>query len=183
MIDLPKKFPTLLTKRLSLRMPDKKYIKEMATLANDEEVAKNLSSLPYPYKEEDAKKWIESALKKFDDKMVMNFVITDKTSGCYMGNIDLIFSHQHNHATLGYWLGKPYWGRGYMSEAVKELIRYGFEVLKLHRIVSHHFHTNPASGRVMQKAGMKMEGIRRAHFKKGDFYLDIHDFGILREEF
>ncbi len=183
MIDLPKRFPTLSTKRLCLKIPDKKYIKEMTILANDKEVSKNLSSLPYPYNEEDAKKWIESAMKKFEDKMLMSFVITDKQEGYYMGNIDLIFSHDHNHATLGYWLGKPYWGKGYMSEAVRELIRYGFEVLKLHRIASHHFHTNPASGRVMQKAGMTPEGIRREHFKKAEVYLDIHDWGILREEF
>ena len=183
MIDLPKAFPRLHTERLTLCEQDEKYIPQMVALANEKEVSKMLSSMPYPYYAKDARGWIETAAKKYAEKTLISFAITNKQSGDYMGNIDLMLSPEHNHATLGYWLGKPYWGKGVMSEAARAVMVYGFDTLKLRRLAAHHFHINPASGRVMEKAGMKLEGIRKAHFKKGENYLDIHDWGILREEF
>ncbi len=183
MKDLPQIFPTLHTQRLVLCRQDEKFISQMVELANREEIAKNLSSMSYPYGKEDAKEWIEQANRRYVEKKLISFAITEKENGDYMGNIDLDLSLRHNHATLGYWIGVPYWGRGYMSEAATEVMRYGFEELGLRRIAAHHFQTNPASGRVMEKVGMKLEGIRRKHFKKGETYLDIHDWGILREAF
>jgi len=183
MIDLPEVFPILNTKRLVLREQDECHIPQMVTLANTEDVAKMLSSMPYPYTRKDAKAWIKKARQEYMQKVLISFAITDKEIQKYMGTVDMMLSPEHNHATLAYWLGRPYWGKGFMSESVVAVIHYGFDVLGLRRIASHHFHTNPASGRVMEKAGMKREGIRRAHFKKGEEYLDVHDWGILREEF
>ena len=84
-----------------------------------------------------------------------------------------------NNGELGYWIGKPYWGRGYCTEAAREMVRYGFEILGLHRIHSNHFGSSPASGRVMQKIGMIREGTRREHYKKWGEYEDRVEYGLL----
>jgi RimJ/RimL family protein N-acetyltransferase len=88
-----------------------------------------------------------------------------------------------SRAELGYWLGVPYWNQGYMSEAVRRMIQYGFEHMQLNRVFARYLMTNPASGRVMQKAGMTYEGVMRKHTRKGDQFHDLAYYSILRSEF
>ena len=83
---------------------------------------------------------------------------------------------------MGYWIGVPYWNKGYCSEAAKALIGYGFDELGLNRVFAEHMVRNPASGRVMEKAGMTYEGTLRQHVKKWDRYEDLKVYGILRTE-
>ncbi|MFB2772525.1 GNAT family N-acetyltransferase, partial [Pelatocladus sp. BLCC-F211] len=98
------------------------------------------------------------------------------------GAIGLGINQKHNHAELGYWIGKPFWGNGYCTEAAQEVLRYGFEKLGLHRICASHFAHNPTSGRVMQKIGMTYEGCRRQHTLKWGEYIDVMEYGILKSE-
>ena len=86
------------------------------------------------------------------------------------------------NAEAGYWIGRPFWSRGYATEALRAVLAYGFEGLELHRIHAHHFARNSASGRVMQKADMQLEGVHREHAKKDDHFEDIVVYGILRAE-
>ena len=81
----------------------------------------------------------------------------------------------------GYWLGKDYWNKGYATEAVKAVIGYGFEKLRLNRIYAGHFTKNPASGRVMQKTGMTHEGLGREHILHWGVYEDMVECAILRK--
>ena len=97
------------------------------------------------------------------------------------GGMGIHIDHRHNHAEIGYWLGKPYWGKGYATEAGQALLGYGFETLNLYRIHASHFVGNPASGRVMQKLGMRFEGLRPGYMRKGDQYYDLVLYGILRD--
>jgi ribosomal-protein-alanine N-acetyltransferase len=83
---------------------------------------------------------------------------------------------------MGYWLGVPYWGQGYATEAGGEVLRYGFEDLKLHRIFASHFEHNPTSGKVLCKLGMHHEGCQRKHILKWNRFVDSELYGILREE-
>ena len=83
---------------------------------------------------------------------------------------------------MGYWMGVPYWNHGYCSEAARALVAHGFQQMGLHRIYAFHFVRNPASGRVMQKAGMTYEGTLRQHVKKWERYEDLTAYGILRSE-
>lgn len=94
----------------------------------------------------------------------------------------LILDSENNCAELGYWIGKPYWGRGYCTEAARAIVRYGFDDLHLHRIHSSHFASNPASGRVMQKIGMTREGCLRQHIRKWGQWEDVVLYGILRSQ-
>ena len=98
------------------------------------------------------------------------------------GGIGLRLAPDHQHAELGYWIGVPYWGQGYATEASRELLRYGFEDLGLHRIFASHFKHNPASGRILVKLGMRYEGCQREHLRKWDRFVDSELYGILRQE-
>lgn len=80
-------------------------------------------------------------------------------------------------------MGVPYWGQGIATEAVAALIAQGFDTLDLNRIYATHFARNPASGRVMQKAGMVFEGILRQHLRKADRFEDLVRYGILRSDY
>jgi RimJ/RimL family protein N-acetyltransferase len=88
----------------------------------------------------------------------------------------------HDAGELGYWIGKPYWNQGYCTEAAKAVLRYVFSALELNRVGAIHFTRNPASGRVMQKIGMRYEGERRQALKRWGEYVDIACYGILRED-
>jgi RimJ/RimL family protein N-acetyltransferase len=100
-----------------------------------------------------------------------------------VGNVGLRLCPQHARGELGYLIGKRYWGRGYCTEAVRAALRYAFNELKLNRVFAEHFSRNPASGRVMQKTGMRYEGILRQHLRKLDGqFEDAVTYGILRAE-
>jgi ribosomal-protein-alanine N-acetyltransferase len=99
-----------------------------------------------------------------------------------VGAVGLILAPAHDRAELGYWIGAPYWGRGYATEASRAVVRWGFEGLGLRRIHASHFPRNPASGRVLEKLGMRHEGTLRQHVKKWDEYLDLESYGLLADE-
>jgi RimJ/RimL family protein N-acetyltransferase len=83
---------------------------------------------------------------------------------------------------MGYWIGAPYWNRGYATEAARAVLRFAFDTVGLHRIYATHFTRNPASGRVMEKTGMQREGVWREHLMRGERFEDAVVYGILREE-
>jgi RimJ/RimL family protein N-acetyltransferase len=85
-------------------------------------------------------------------------------------------------AELGYWVGKSYWNHGYCTEAARAVVRFAFEDLGLRRVFAQRYRRNPASGRVMQKAGMRHEGTLRQHAVKWDVVDDIEVYGVLHEE-
>ena len=99
-----------------------------------------------------------------------------------IGAIGVVVRPQHDKGELGYWIGEPYWGRGFATEAAGAIIRYGFETFDLNRLSAVHFARNPASGRVLQKNGMRHEGSLRQDLKKWDEYVDVEVYGILRSE-
>ena len=107
---------------------------------------------------------------------------TLRDDGRQIGGIGLRVDYQHQHAELGYWLGPPYWGLGYATEAAREILRYGFQDLSLHRIFASHFKHNTASGRILLKLGMRYEGCQREHVRKWDRFVDSELYGILRHE-
>ena len=83
---------------------------------------------------------------------------------------------------IGYWVGLPYWNRGYATEASAALLDFGFDVLGLNRILARHITRNPASGRVMQKVGMEFEGISRQHFLARGQFEDVACYAILSSD-
>ena len=83
-----------------------------------------------------------------------SFAVTRRADGILIGAIGIHISLQSHSGEISYWIGVPYWGQGYCTEAARAVLKYGFEVLNLNRIQTRHISENPASGRVMQKLGM-----------------------------
>jgi [ribosomal protein S5]-alanine N-acetyltransferase len=170
--------PTLETPRLKLRPYTEADIPELLPLIGTREVAATTLRIAHPYTEQDAKAFLE--LAKDPDKLWL--AITLRSDGRQIGGIGLRVEKQHQHAELGYWLGVPFWGHGYATEAAADILRYGFETLALHRIFASHFKQNPASGRILKKVGMKYEGCQREHLLKWDRFVDSELYGLLRRE-
>ncbi|MEI5994227.1 GNAT family N-acetyltransferase [Candidatus Enterococcus mansonii] len=124
----------------------------------------------------------ESIANYFISAPLGKYGIELKTSGKFIGTIDLRVDDQHNVAEIGYAMNKAFWGQGYMPEAAREILRLGFEELRLMRIFATHDIKNPQSGRVMEKIGMKVEGkIPNARMWKGKVVTDMMR-GITLEE-
>jgi len=160
--------PTLQTERLILRPYSEADIPELLPLIGRREVAATTLRIAHPYTEKDARSFLE--LTKDPDKIWL--AITLRGNGRQIGGIGLRIEQDQLRAELGYWLGVPYWGKGYATEAARELMRHGFEELGLHRIFASHFKHNPASGRVLKKLGMLYEGCQREHIRKWDQFVD-----------
>ncbi len=181
--ELPKEQVTLVTQRLKLRPLHMKDVESIVDIHSDKDMALLMSdSIPVPYKTEDAVKFVENSYINYREKENIEFCITLKDENELIGVVGIDINQKDDHVTLGYWLGKAWWGKGYMSEAVSEVVAYCFEELEIHRVASHHFHPNIASGKVMQKAGLKCEGRRKEHYKKGDIFFDIMDYGVVKSE-
>ncbi len=174
------KFPSIATDRLVLNQLQRSDIYEIVQLLNEKVFSENAISLPYPYFPRYAEFWLGVAQKGFEEKNKYIFAIRQKDNPKIIGGIEIGIDTKNNKAELGYWMGKKYWNQGYMTEAVKSVIEFGFK-LGLKKISASHFSTNPASGKVMIKAGMKKEGMLRCHTKKGDSYQDHVVYAIIQE--
>jgi len=107
-----------------------------------------------------------------------------KATGQIIGMIGMMqISRKHRRAEVGYWLGKSYWGKGYAAEALRLMLRFGFEQLKLVRITAGVMHLNLTSARMLEKAGFTFEGRLRKNFMQHGQWLDELRYGILKEEF
>jgi [ribosomal protein S5]-alanine N-acetyltransferase len=177
-----KQRPSLKTKRLILRPFTLMDAPSVQKLAGEIEIASTTLNIPHPYENGVAEAWIQTHQERFEKQESVDFAIVLHESGGLIGAIGLVISVVHSRAEMGYWIGKPFWGRGYCTEAAKAVIDYGFAKLKLHRIYAFHFSRNPASGRVLQKVGMRMEGHLRQHVLKWGAFEDLEHYGILKQD-
>jgi RimJ/RimL family protein N-acetyltransferase len=177
-----KPYPTLLTDRLVLREFTLEDASEVQRLVGQWEVARMMSNVPHPYEDGMAEEWIATHRPAFEAGERLTFAVVLREGGTLIGSITLHLNAQDENAELAYWIGKPYWRQGYCTEAAKELVRYGFEDLGLHRIHSNHFGSNLASGKVMQKVGMSYEGTRPEHYKRWGVHEDRVEYGLLARD-
>ncbi len=149
-------------------------------LADDYEVWKNLSdSFSHPYTRANAEAWV--ALHAGVNPVV-DFAVCD-ASGPIGGIGFQTFTDELRHsAAIGYWLGRPFWGRGVVTSAVMAMTAYGFESLGFLRIYARVYRGNDASTRVLEKAGYKQEGLLRKAILKEGAPTDYYVYAILREE-
>jgi len=139
---------------------------------NDAGIARYTLDIPYPYTRKDAVAWIRKNLKlqKSRKPEKINFVI--EIDGEVAGSVGLSdINRKNKRAELGYWLARKYWNKGIMTRAIRPMIRFGFEKLRLVRIYAFVFPPNKASKRVLEKAGFKLEGkLRKTIVKNGKLY-------------
>jgi len=106
-----------------------------------------------------------------------------KETGKCIGNLFLRLDQENDTASFGYVVNRNFWGKGYMTEALRTIIVFCFVKLEVNRIEAEHFGVNPASGRVMEKAGMTKEGIRRQSRTVKGIVHDKVMYGIIKDDF
>ena len=172
----------LQTERLTLRVYAPSDIPALMPLIGAREVAATTLRIPHPYTESDARDFIARTQEGLlsGSALLLAIVLRERDTLC--GGVGLRIEADHRRAELGYWIGVPYWGNGYATEAAKAVLKYGFGTLELHRIFASHFADNPASARVLQKIGMRHEGRLRAHVLKWGEFLDLEMYGMLASD-
>ena len=145
--------PVLETKRLAMRAPRLEDAKTVATLASDRRIAENTARIPHPYKTSDAESYIVGANKSYGEAVFL-ITLRDKTVVGACG----IMNHEET-PELGYWLGVPFWGKGYATEALHAVIDYAFTDLAHESLQAGARVTNPASRRVLEKCGFQWTGV------------------------
>jgi ribosomal-protein-alanine N-acetyltransferase len=164
--------PTLHTERLVLRPFALADAPNVQRLAGDRRVAATTLLIPHPYGAGVAEAWIETHEPDWEARKSLTLAVT-VTSTELAGAVSLILSLDHRRAELGYWIGVPYWNRGFATEAAAAMVSYGFRELGLHRIEAEAFQQNPASARVLEKVGMEREGVLRQRIFKWDRPMDV----------
>ena len=140
------------TERLVLLALEPAHRARLIALANNRRVAKNLSNMPFPYTVASADDWLGNQDALWGSGTSLNLAIT--LEGELIGGIG-VGVRDHGAWELGYWLGEPYWNRGYATEAATAVRDHAFEALKLPLIVAGHYADNHASGRVLTKIGFR----------------------------
>lgn len=171
----------LKTERLLLRPHRKNDAPALEALADNWNVARMLGRMPHPYPPGSSLTW----MAKHDEqrKARTHFEFAIFLGDTLIGGAGLAKRDSDSEAyELGYWLGEPYWGMGYATEAAGAVVRFGFETLGLPQLVSGHFTDNPASGRVLQKLGFRYSGVVKRHCLARGQEVDMRVMTLSRAE-
>lgn len=155
-----KDLPTLLTHNLVLRPLRIDDAARIVELAGNWSVARNTRRIPFPYTEELAKQFISEQRSAFNKGQEWTWAICQKDGLALIGCVGVVFEDELG-AELGYWLGEPYWGQGYATEASRAVIDHVFSTCTLWEMNARHLFSNQASGRVLTKLGFQLVGFTR----------------------
>lgn len=149
--------PVLNTDRLTLRPFKQRDAKRVQALAGDWRVAQMTVNIPQPYDAGMAENWIATLAPAFNQGDKVVYAVTRRDAEELVGSVSLTdFSGETG--SLDFWMGVPYWGRGFCTEAVQSLVHYGFSQLGLSAIHAHYMRNNLAAGRVLAKCGFQHKG-------------------------
>jgi [ribosomal protein S5]-alanine N-acetyltransferase len=181
--NLFKNLPYLETERLKLRKLTARDAGDVFEYASVTEVSLYVSWMPHRTIA-DTKSFLKHVLFQYEKGIPSSWGIVLKETGKLIGTIGFHWwSTEHSKAELGYVISDKYWNQGYTTEALRKILQFGFEIMQLERIEARCFTENAASERVMQKCGMKLEGILRSSlFIKGGFR-DFKLYSILKTEY
>ena len=151
----------------------------IAKYANNRAVSRNLRDrFPHPYSLRHAEVWIDLASAQMPET---NFAIASTTEAIGGIGLELGRDVHRRSANVGYWLGEPFWGRGIATEALRALTEYAFATFDLARLDAHVYEWNPASARVLEKAGYEYEGRLRKSVTKDGQTIDQWLYAMVRE--
>jgi RimJ/RimL family protein N-acetyltransferase len=151
--------PVLMTERLVLRAPRIEDAKTVAALANDRRIAENTLRIPHPYKQADALQWIAATNTRPGEATFLIWRADDIVGAC---GFDL---RGGSAPEIGYWLGAPFWGNGYATEAVRALVDYAFTTGAHDELHAGARVSNPASRRVLEKCGFQWTAVALYRFR------------------
>ena len=150
--------------------------------ASDPEVTKFLTWPPHSSADV-TRKILNSWISCYDDGGFFQWAIELKETGSVIGSIAVVrLEEAISEAEIGYCLGRAYWGRGIMPEALRAVCDYLFDTAEINRICAGHDVNNPKSGRVMEKAGLQKEGVRRSGGKNNQGICDVACYALLRSD-
>lgn len=162
------------TERLILRWFQRSDAEAFAALAGDRAISDTMISVPHPLPAGFALDWVTADTPN-------RFAVCEAASGALAGAIELReVDPEHYQAELSFWIGRPFWGRGFASEAGLAVIRHAFDTLGLNRVYAFHMVRNPASGQVLSKLGMREEGLLRQQVRKWGRFEDVVARAVLR---
>ena len=182
-------FPRLQIKRLILDQIKPSDITDIVAYAGNIKIVENTRSMPHPYREEDAISWINAANNGFKTKDNYMFAIRFSDTLAFIGGIGLTIDRENNRAELGYWVAEDFWNMGIATEAVKGMLKFGFEELKLNKILAVYLTSNEASGKVMIKNGMVKEAefkdhdVKRGHSVEDNSYVSLVQYRMTKSEY
>jgi RimJ/RimL family protein N-acetyltransferase len=175
--------PILETPRLRLRPLELSDTSAIQKAAAGREIADTMISLPHPYPAGEAERYVFRQQVEREAGRSATFTIERKAGGWFCGLVEVRdIDREHSQGELSFWLTVENWERGYMSEVVRAVVRYGFESLGLNRLYAYHMVRNPASGRVLEKNGFQKEGLLRQRVRKWGQFEDVALWAILRQE-
>lgn len=177
---------TIATGRLLLRPFEESDIAQVVRICADERISRTNSAIPFPYERAHAEVWMATHAELWESGKALPLAITLGDSGELIGSIELRIDAPLQPAgakgEIGYLIGVPWWGCGFATEASRALIAYGFDELGLARVWAYHFAGNDASGAVMRKSGMALEGTLRSHMLVRGTRVDCPHYGVLRTD-
>ena len=153
------------SKRMLFRKLTKSDVYTVTHFFQEKQVHRWLINIPYPYKLSDAQNWIKSVQRKMTKGEILNFAIILKGDKSLIGDIEIRLDKKNNSGEIGYWLGKPYWGQGLMSEALSTFLSYIVRYLHIYRFNAYVVEPNIGSRRVLEKNGFVLEGIQSGFLK------------------
>lgn len=179
----PLRFPELASKRLILKQPTRADADAVLRMFRDQEVLR-FYNVDFLSSRQEAVSLIEQRRRRYEVGHGIRWGIYVRESREYVGSCGFELLHRAWHfAEIGYELGREHWGRGYMTEALRAMLGYGFESLDLHRVEAQVEPPNEASRTVLRKLGFQEEGVARERgYWRGEFH-DLVQFGLLRREF
>lgn len=179
------KFPILATERLKLRKLQISDYESLIKNVNNPKISKQLLNIPYPYTEEFAIFRMNFINQAFLNKERYIFVINlnEDNNNEVIGEIGIHLDKENNKAEIGYWVCEDYWGKGIATEAVSLILKFGFEDLKLNKIIATHYLDNPSSEKVLIKNQMIKEGTLIEHYMRNGSYESVNQYRLTKQEF
>lgn len=174
--------PTLESKRLRLRPFAPEDAPTLQAHLSDGRVAETTLNIPHPYPEGAATEFIGRHSASWREAKSATWAMVPLAGGEPIGAVSLRLTLAHHRGEVGYWVAFEEWGKGYATEAARRVIAFAFDTLGLHRVEAHHFMGNPASGRVMERAGMRAEGVLRGVVFRDGTPRDLALYAILRTD-
>lgn len=176
-------FPKLTSNRLILRKLLVSDIPSLIRNVNNPKISDQIINIPYPYLEEDAIFRLNFIYQAFKNKERYIFAINENNSSEVIGEIGIHLDKSNNKAEVGYWIAESHWNKGYASESLQLILKFGFEQLKLNKIIATHYLDNLSSEKVLIKNGMIKEGQLNEHYKINDKYLTVNQYRLTKSEY
>lgn len=174
--------PSLQTPRLLLRALCDTDAEPIRRYAGDRRIAAMTLTLPHPYEAPAARAFIAAQREDYVRGLGVTFALERRSAGDLIGVVGLRANPEHEHAEIGYWVGVPFWSRGYATEAARAVVDFAFEVRGYHRVFGRVYCGNRASERILERLGMRHEGCLREHLLRFGERQDVTCFGLLRRD-